>query len=152
MLACVGTPLLLQGEMRSAPLSATLSSYDNGRKCASAIRLDPTVDYAKLKSSVLKQIIKDKGIECKVGRPPLSSVIIFASKSPPSLKLLRQCNLNRNLNQTLYPTLTLEAHTHSVRPACVLSSNDCKRVLNPTTMPCKTMERNAPLFLSFSFV
>jgi hypothetical protein len=28
--------------------------------------LDPSIDYTKFKASVLKQLVKDKGIECKV--------------------------------------------------------------------------------------
>ncbi|KAF5827182.1 hypothetical protein DUNSADRAFT_1185 [Dunaliella salina] len=67
-LVCNGDLQLIeqyQGEMKSGPLLSTFSSYENGRKCASAIRLDPSMDFAKLKPSLLKQIIKDKGIECK---------------------------------------------------------------------------------------
>lgn len=49
--------------MKSEPLTAALSAYENGRKCASAVDLS-TVDLSTLKAGALKQLVKDKGIEC----------------------------------------------------------------------------------------
>lgn len=58
---------LLQGEMKSGPLSSMFTGYQDGKKCATAIRLDPAMDFNKLKAGQLRQILADKGIECRVG-------------------------------------------------------------------------------------
>ncbi len=67
-LMCTLLELVLQGEMRSDALQALLRQYEDGRKCAAAVPLTPATDFSKFSASVLKQLCKDHGVECKVRR------------------------------------------------------------------------------------
>ncbi|KAG2453652.1 hypothetical protein HYH02_001865 [Chlamydomonas schloesseri] len=53
------------GSLKSESLARHLDSYAAGKKCAKQVRLDAATDLAKFSAGQLKQLVKDKGLDCK---------------------------------------------------------------------------------------
>lgn len=64
---CNGDVALVEryaGQLKSEPLARHLDTYAAGKKCGKMVRLDAKTDLGKFSAGQLKQIIKDKGLDC----------------------------------------------------------------------------------------
>jgi hypothetical protein len=53
------------GTLKSDSLARHLDSYAAGKKCAKQVRLDASTDLGRLSAGQLKQLVTDKGLDCK---------------------------------------------------------------------------------------
>ncbi|KAK9806036.1 hypothetical protein WJX73_007755 [Symbiochloris irregularis] len=60
----LGTALQYQGEMKAGPLREFLRSFEGGKRCAKAVKLDASTDLSKLKTGQLKQLLEERGVKC----------------------------------------------------------------------------------------
>ena len=51
--------------MKSLRLSKFLNQFYDGRKCATAVRIDAHTDFSKMRVAQLKQLLEAKGVTCK---------------------------------------------------------------------------------------
>lgn len=57
--------LLYSGDLKSEPLQRYLRDFTGGKKCSSMVRIDPSTDFSKFSASALKQIVRDRSIDCR---------------------------------------------------------------------------------------
>ncbi|KAG2499079.1 hypothetical protein HYH03_003262 [Edaphochlamys debaryana] len=53
------------GQLKSDPLVRHIEAYAAGKKCAKAVRLDASTDLGRFSAGQLKQLVKDKGLDCR---------------------------------------------------------------------------------------
>ncbi|KXZ52890.1 hypothetical protein GPECTOR_8g270 [Gonium pectorale] len=53
------------GQLKSEPLTRHLESYAGGKKCGKKVRLDASTDLGRFSAGQLKELIKERGLDCR---------------------------------------------------------------------------------------